>query len=1468
MAKAFFTSDYNGNSYYNGGRYTRNSIKLTGINGTITKISIYIGATDDGNVPSGSPYSLTISKNGTAITHPTGAYGAKVSTGGTPREVNSSSMIGVTLTSSDVLTITLNTQNSHANSCLIFSQTGSESDSALISNIEYNSSGSGGGGGSTPGLSTASGTVNFANTNETIDSGTEIAVTVSDVTSSSNMHYIELKRIDGNGNEVEVDYYPNLFSQIINSTTFPGPITLTDTPKYTSNNTNNKASFTYRVVADLGSNNEVEIGSRKSYLVKAAPFTQLGEFDAPTFSNSNYIITSTDDSKTNFLKLNDSNKAEYVINWTAPDTGGNNSVADYDIFVNNVQIDSNNSTNLSFSVLEKEYNLKDKLSHYIKAEATYNSVSNSSQSGTSYLYTLSVISPSSISVLDNETFTSGSATITWEEPEVIVHDEVNNFSFTYDVLYRTSSDKKNWAGKNNEEWTKLTSESLSSPSYVIPNVAEIVSVDNFIQFKISCNINYNGAGLTSVDTKVVENDDSFIVFAGNKPESFDSIEFSQINKKNETLTSIGSKEIEGFWSIFNCKYLTKETTLKVNFNANKLSYNEQGVKISWEKNGKYGSAIFTTTLAENSLTVPFSDSQFDENFWDASKSFKLSISSIVKKIVVAAADGIEEESFIVTEAGNATYSGRDIQVAKLPKMLTSFDGVGPINRLIPVNFEEGNQQPIVDKQNQIYEDLRIIGIKSEHPQDIKIYGYKAYASVYLNETWKDYQLITDKVFSASEGELNNNEAGLFTPIFEETYAGETIKINNVVSLELDILNKNNHLNNLLAPNTINNYFEMLKINYRIHVVDEFGQESINYLEYEFDYDCRKPATFEIAPRIVSPIIEDSQLVSINPYNENDPILTIPVFNKDKLIIKFYPAINPRYYKTNTDEFITASDGMTYLKSSGADSNIYYLYKFVRNKDGKIELSKNNENSKNPELLIPYSANVTTLKEEKEVIDNVEVSYYLYQLNLNLNNNNIDEIEYFQIVPAYIEDNIERVSRINYDENNLNGFNICNGNNSAVFWNSRISNPKIQVTGIERIAVTKDNFGFELPKMKLYITDWGTTHQFFNNEKISANDLANNFNRLIDLTYSINYYREKVNSDGSITKEVLNDNNGNPITLTRNYLTNSEKIIDYNKLALEYKDYYNNFEAMKEALEGSYSIEYANVNGETKLPIPATGSTLYINLPSPIKGTEEGDSNFYADVTIIGKIKRAIVNSDNNGIFIDEEISLSNYEIYISQNKKTFMIQQGKLGINQPELKDVEETLYLVDKKRISTTGNNYPNILGIEADRVFNKINDISGAFIGFYDDSIANKGERVSMGSIGLGMTFKENSEEVLSYEPYVFYNANANGDITALKLKAEGGAGIKVEGDFNNIISHTNSVDADSAGTFKNLTYDSQGHITGQTEIASGDIRKAMRIAYGVEPTENPDPTNENWTFVYPLGEPREGDIYLWIQNETQSE
>lgn len=474
-----------------------------------------------------------------------------------------------------------------------------------------------------------------------------------------------------------------------------------------------------------------------------------------------------------------------------------------------------------------------------------------------------------------------------------------------------------------------------------------------------------------------------------------------------------------------------------------------------------------------------------------------------------------------------------------------------------------------------------------------------------------------------------------------------------------------------------------------------------------------------------------------------------------------------------------------------------------------------------------------MTKESENLGGEKALYYRYQLNFKLENKDIDEVEYFQIVPFY-EDGGLRISRIHYYEDNSNGFNI----NNAIFWNSRISSPKIQVTGVERIATTEDDFGFELPKLKLYVTDWGTTHQFHDGEKLTKEQLVG-YNRLTDLTYSIKYYKEKV-ENGVTSEEYLSEKDWG-----RNYLINSVPSLTYNDLASEYN--YASFEELKTHTEKDLS----SINGNDYLPVVTSGTTLYVNLPSPIEGTSASATNFFAKLTINGKINR-VKKDSAEASFEPYLLQLINYSIYISQNKKTFMIQQGKLGINQPELKEVEESLYIVDKKTMSGSGVNHPNILGLEADRTFNKINEMPGAFVGFYDDSSQNNGDRILMGSIGLGMEI-DGSNKATSYTPYVFYNKieeNGSLTLTSLNLIPEAGDYIEIEG---HRISHKTPVAGGNTSLLK-IGFDNFGHITASAAPTVEEIRQVAHIRYG-----DLDPSDTNNNIV---GE--EGDIYLWIQSK----
>jgi hypothetical protein len=1121
----------------------------------------------------------------------------------------------------------------------------------------------------------------------------------------------------------------------------------------------------------------------------------LGSISAPSVNSPYYGRRSG----TSFIYPGET----YTLSWSAPATNGN-TINGYQCLFNGNLFNSSNSTSISIG---NNLNEKESGEWKIKAVAGTNPETSSSISSGTYVYNLKIDTQDSITI-NNSTLASGSAGFSWEPALINVNDSIlGNFTVQYNLKYKTSSDKISWSS------LQTIASNLTSNQYTIEEIGNLGLTGKFVCFVIENNIYYNSSLIKTITTEEL---DGFIKYAGEKPNQLSSIIFESSDLKGRNYLSKYIYNGTNFiWETFNYKYITKGSTLTINFGELAAGYAKPGVKISWERGSYKGSKEFyeNNTSSTTSMVINFvEDDFFNSNFWNS-----ISTSSLI--LTITSLGYIETiNTTVLEEERGFFYKGSDIQVAKNPIVSNTDAIISPTSKSIPVNFTAGNQEPIVDEANGIYEDLKINNIKATHPQEIEIFAYEVSASVLVNNTWKDYQVVTDNLLSATKGggySTNESRLSWFIPDWNVE--------DNKVIFGLNILNsaKNSHLTALLGSE-ISQYNQKLTVDYRIFAIDVYGQKSNNYFSYSFTYDCRKPAIFEISPQIQSPTSIDRKIIS--PYG-ND-ISVIPVFNGDNLIIKFYPAINPNHYNNNQNNYFNYN-GKTYLKHSSdnsiIDPNYYRVYKFIKNSKGNFETVL-------IDRIEPFS-NTPIVTKESETLGEEEALYYRYQLNFNLENKDIDEVEYFQIVPFY-EDGGLRISRIHYYEDNSNGFNIDN----AIFWNSRIGSPKVQVTGVERIATTEDDFGFELPKLKLYVTDWGTTHQFYDGEKLTKEQLVN-YNRLTDLTYSIKYYEEKV-ENGVTSEEYLSGKDWG-----RNYLINSAPSITYNDLASEYN--YASFEELKTHTEKDLS----SINGNDYLPVVTSGTTLYVNLPSPIEGTSASATNFFAKLTINGKINRVSKDS-TEASFKPYSLQLIDYSIYISQNKKTFMIQQGKLGINQPELKEVEESLYIVDKKTMSGSGVNHPNILGLEADRTFNKINNITGAFVGFYDDSSKNKGDRILMGSIGLGMTLKENSEEVLSYEPYVFYNADATGTMTALKLVPEAGDYIEIEG---HRISHKTPVAGGNTSLLK-VGFDNFGHITASAAPTTEEIRQVAHIKYG-----DLDPSDVNNNIV---GE--EGDIYLWIQSE----
>ena len=1093
----------------------------------------------------------------------------------------------------------------------------------------------------------------------------------------------------------------------------------------------------------------------------------------------------------------------YTLSWSAPATNGN-TINGYQCLFNGNLFNSSNSTSISIG---NNLNEKESGEWKIKAVAGTNPGTSSSISSGTYVYNLKIDTQDSITI-DNSTLASGSAVFSWEQALINVNDSIlGNFTVQYNLKYKTSSDKISWSS------LQTIASNLTNNQYTIEDISNLGLTGNFVCFVIENNIYYNSSLIKTITTEEL---DGFIKYAGEKPNQLSSIIFESSDLKQRNYLSKYIYNGTNFiWETFNYKYITKGSTLTINFGELAAGYTKPGVKISWERGSYKGSKEFyeNNTSSTTSMVINFvEDDFFNSNFWNSTSSLILTITSLGYIETIDTTVLEEERGFF--------YKGSDIQVAKKPIVSNTYDSISTISKNIPVNFTTGNQEPIVDEANGIYEDLKINNIKATHPQEIEIYAYEVYASVLINNTWKDYQAVTDNLLSATKGggySTNGSRLSWFIPDWNVE--------DNKVIFGLNILNsaRNSHLTALLGSE-ISQYNQKLTVDYRIFAIDVYGQKSNNYFSHSFTYDCRKPAIFEISPQIQSPTSIDRRTIS--PYGNE--ISVVPVFNGDNLIIKFYPAINPNHYNNNQNNYFNYN-GKIYLKHSSdnsiIDPNYYRVYKFIKNSKGNFET-----------ILIdriePFS-NTPIVTKESENIGGEKALYYRYQLNFNLENKDIDEVEYFQIVPFY-EDGGLRISRIHYYEDNSNGFNIDN----AIFWNSRISSPKVQVTGVERIATTEDDFGFELPKLKLYVTDWGTTHQFYDGEKLTKEQLVN-YNRLTDLTYSIKYYKEKV-ENGVTSEEYLSGKDWG-----RNYLINSVPSITYNDLALEYN--YASFEELKTHTEKDLS----SINGNDYLPVVTSGTTLYVNLPSPIEGTGASATNFFAKLTINGKINR--VNKDSaEASFKPYSLQLIDYSIYISQNKKTFMIQQGKLGINQPELKEVEESLYIVDKKTMSGSGVNHPNILGIEADRTFNKINGITGAFVGFYDDSSKNDGNRILMGSIGLGVEI-DGSDKATSYTPYVIYNKiekDGSLTLTSLNLIPEAGDYIEIEG---HRISHKTPVAGSNTSLLK-VGFDNFGHITASAAPTVEEIRQVAHIRYG-----DLDPSDANNNIV---GE--EGDIYLWVQSK----
>lgn len=1400
MATENFKTRSSTNNYGSNKCIRSGSIYVDDITGSITNITLYLGAYG-ATVPAGSTITLHAYKNGSLVGPSDGfsiSFKSSLSNGGTPKDWQPSQLNGIVLNSGDELELKISDSYTHDNICIVYDKctittdgsSGDSGDSGDDSDGEFQGSISTSGWPREGSVFSKSETINLSYTGSV---GYGIATRVALYVNSTQY---SVQNVNGN-------YFNGSFHY-----TFP------KTGEYTFE----LRLFGYYKPEDGEKLQE----STSDYIYYCAgnlkSITNL-KIESPNFGTKKEI---------GFSSPNE----DYKIIWDSAEDNYNK-VSQYNIYANNVLKVQSVNTNYLFTNSLQE---KEKINYNIEAIGMYN---NSKTYSTDLIVYNLIINPQTYISCNNSELLIGEAKLDWEAPNIIVDDDIkNNFTWTYNLKYETSDDKNTWVTGS------VLASNLTNPTFTIDDISSLNLNNKFIRFIIENKIFYNGNSLKIISTEKVN---GLIKYGGKKPNQLKLIRFNAINKKGKTKNSeLEYINNDYIWNSSDYNIITKDGNIHIEFGENIEGY-KPGVSISWEKNNIKGvKEVYADSETATSLDIPLNN--FEDDFWNTKGTLYLTITS---------SSFITNRNFsILEEERGYFYRGIVIQTAKLPEMKTNYSFISTPNTNIPVNFNPNNPEPIVN--NKYYEDKKITGLIATHPQGLDIYGYKVYFGAFINNVW-DFQMITDKLLTASKGEKSYND-GLLVPIWERDMGGYFEQIqDNIISLELNILNKYQHLEQRLLETgkletgkTIADFNEKIRVGYRVTAVDEFGQESENYFEHLFYYDFRKPAEFETAPVIASPSDFNNREIAI--YNES--INVIPVFNNDAMLIEFYPAINLKDKENNPDNYFTYG-GKTYLKKSDEiiDPNNYTLYKFVKQSNGELRsyLIQNIQPSLVNSTVLPYG----------RTIGDEEALYYLYQLNFKLNDVNIDEIEYFQIVPYYTEvGELKRESRLycytnnDKDENgnsldNCNKFNIAIGSSeaSAAFWNSRIDNPKIRLGGIERISTTKDDFDFSLPKLKLSVSDWGTTHQFVDDKELSKNELIP-FNRLTNLSYQIKYYKENKKEDDSIEKEYLEGKDWN-----REYLNNSNEVIDYDTLSLEYG--YTNFEELREHLNDDKKTDYNNINGTDKLPIPTTGTMLYINLPSPIKGTEAYSEKFYAELSIIGQVERVSINNDNTATYKPYIIELAD-SFYISQNKKTFIIQQGKLGINQPDLNNIEESFYIIDKKYTTKENSTYPNILGLELDSTFNKNNDITGAFIGFYDDSIRNGGPRILMGSFGMGVEI-DNSDKAISYTPYVIYNKideEGNLTLTTLNLIPEGGAGIKVDG---NIISHSNDfIEPVNNNSFSKVNYDELGHITGSAAVEMSDIRSIGRIVYG-----DAEPGVEGFN-PFGDGSIAEGDIYLWIQSE----
>lgn len=1015
-----------------------------------------------------------------------------------------------------------------------------------------------------------------------------------------------------------------------------------------------------------------------------------------------------------------------------------NTLNNYYLYENDIIIEGKKATSTSKTITLEEGTVN---RYKVKASiGNYELYSNEN-----YLHSFSVTKNPEITnfAATDSTLLGGEATLTWSAAE-FSHSASSSFAtFTtkYQIEYQTSSDLNSWS-----DAVLINDSDISETEYTITNIDTYISINEFIRFIIKANFYRDGNLFHSV-----ESEPSAARFAGAKPNQLTALEFVSQDWLNISyqakLSSVGGeweKTLTFPPTAQKFEHITKNTTLNVTYeSALPSGYSKNGVNIEWKKNNIVKSKIFDH---ESINTVSFDDVFFDDDFWsDGNLELK----------ITAAGYNSSAGTWVLEEDVGYFYKGTSIQTIKKPQMVSTNAIFNPANNgVIPVSNIDGYKEPQSGKHH-------IYDLDYSHPQNVARYGCKI---VKVTDSGEE-----------SLGDVFTNDASASKEGFYRFNNGIKPRIN------LDLFNSSGATTNLFTA-LFGSEFPTggkFKTTYKIYTCDIFGTVSDPY-EYQVTYDCDPIARLPEEPKF-STIDGGFSSVNINPYGEDNERVVFPLMSGSRVNVKFYAAYSP--YHSETAAYTNGY--LDFSTSSNADPCNYYLYKFI--------LKGNNEFDR----VLVKSISKGDLGKEN---DGGKLKYS-YNLSPTLQNSYQDEIAYYQIVPYYERSAANGGTRILNVDSNVSDTNyksnIYDGSTSRPIWTYRSVSPEIDVLAVERIGITEDNEGKIEPKIKLGVIDWGTTNQFYGANKLSASNLSDYTQNIVEVIYDFKFFEEQ--QDGSFNLD-------SPLANPEGYV--SEHVYQQSNL-------------------------------------PTTGTNLFYELPSIISDFNNRAKNYKAVLTVTNEIKQTkIKDGTSDEIELIDVQQIFTLDIPIFQNSKTFLITKGQIGVNQPNIKQTEESLYIVDKGSVNSISvQNYRGIIGLEiSDK--NKIgsgeNVKSAGFVEIYDNPVDNGGDRVSLG--GFGMVKEDNAAW-----PCVIWKTN-DGE-ASLKLIPETpvNSGLTISG---NSIDHTDKIAATTDAALMKVAYNATGHITTAAAASMSDVRTAAKISYGTS-----EPVGTSGT---------EGEIYLWVQSE----